>query len=445
MHAVLIGNHIALDKKTDDFQKIMGKRNWDAVFSRRVRNSVFTYGGGQVYDLFFPLQRGAYQTIFVHESVDLFDTSSSLDFLARAANAVAPGGMLIIDSGMMVAKAGEGRPTQGMVEAVLGQPQEIRKRYWVYGYRERALAEDRSVLGWFYNQRGNIVEANVTGGAIVGKSPAAAKAVFGRLLYPGDELDTQPKRLPRNVIVDIVERVRSGALPKGSLAEVGPATEMQYSWDWESYGQKFRPYQESWENYLIPGNIYKAATIASILRANFPGRKDLSFLEHGGNAGVLTAQLLLDLPDMLARGVCCEVDIVPLLNALNVFNFYEDRLVGRMYVRNESAEAIAYDSSFSVIAFVHMLLYMRRDMLPDILGRAWDALEPGGLLLVFENTHPPTTLSGADADILFMQDELESYLTPFGQIHYALPGTALPPQPEQFSTTPLFRFIRKPQ
>jgi SAM-dependent methyltransferase len=444
MHTILSGDHRNLDKQTLALSRALGRTiTWTVNFSRRARNAVFTYEVGESYNLFFPLQRAAYETVFVHASVDLYETSVSLDFLARAMNAVSPVGRLYLDPGLMTDTAGQGRLTIDMVRQLLGEPDEVTGGFWSYRGKKTLVAEDRSILGWYYDQRGTIVETNVTGGLVVGKSADIARAVFGNLVYPGDTLDTFPKRLPRKTIVDIVEKVRAGTLTEDKPAIVPELERVAYGWDWDSHGQKFRQYQESWENYLIPGNIYKAATIASLMRRLFPGRQDLSFLEHGGNAGLLTAQLLLDLQDMLALGVCCEIDIVPLLNALKIHRYYTDRLSGRMYVRNVSADSLAYYRKFSVVAFVHMLLYVRRDLLPDVLRRAWNAVEPGGILLVFENTAPPTTLTGVDADIVFFRDELEKYLEPFGEIEYALPGTGEHAEQNAGLTKPLFRFIRK--
>jgi hypothetical protein len=444
MHTILTGDHRNLDKQTLALSRTLGRTiTWTVNFSRRARNAVFTYEAGESYNLFFPLQRAAYETVFVHASVELYETTASLDFLARAMNAVSPVGLLYLDPGLMTDTAGQGRLTTGMVRQLLGEPDEVTGGFWSYRGKKTPVAEDRSILGWYYNQRGMIVETNVTGGLVVGKSAEIAREVLGDLVYPGDTIDTFPKRLPRKTIVDIVDKVRAGTLTADKPAIVPELERIAYSWDWDSHGQKFRQYQESWENYLIPGNIYKAATIASLMRRLFPGRRDLSFLEHGGNAGLLTAQLLLDLQDMLALGVCCEIDIVPLLNALNIHRYYADRLAGRMYVRNASADSLDYDRKFSVVAFVHMLLYVRRDILPEVLRRAWNAVEPGGILLVFENTSPPTTLTGVDADIVFFRDELEKFLMPFGEIEFALPGTGERAEQSAGLTTPLFRFIRK--
>lgn len=444
MHTILTGDHRNLDKQTLALSRTLDRTiTWTVNFSRRARNAVFTYEAGDSYNLFFPLQRAAYETVFVHASVELYETTVSLDFLARAMNAVSPVGRLYLDPGLMTDTAGQGRLTTGMVRQHLGEPDEVTGGFWSYRGKKAPVAEDRSILGWYYNQRGVIVETNVTGGLVVGKSAEIANALLGDLVYPGDIINTSPKRLPRKTIVDIVDKVRAGTLTADKPAIVPEMERIAYGWDWESHGQKFRQYQESWENYLIPGNIYKAATIASLMRRLFPGRRDLSFLEHGGNSGLLTAQLLLDLQDVLTLGVCCEIDIVPLLNAMNIHRYYAARLSGRMYVRNASADSLDYDRKFSVIAFVHMLLYVRRDMIPEILRRAWNALEPGGILIVFENTSPPTTLTGVDSDIIFFRDELEELLIPFGDIEFALPGTGERAEQSTGLTMPLFRFIRK--
>lgn len=444
MHVILTGDHRTVEKQTQPLARALSRPiSWTVILSKRARNAVFTYQPGETYNLFFPLQPAAYQTVFVHGSVELFEAGTSLDFLARAMNAVARGGYLHIDPAALAATPGSGRVTQAMALELLGKPDETSGGFWSYQGRAGRLPEDRSILGWYYNQRGTIVESNVTGGLISGKSAEMATSLFGELAYPGVPMETTLKRLPRQVIVDITQRVRAGTLSADRPATVPPPEKVAYTWDWESHGKKFRQYQESWENYLVPGSIYKAAAIASVIRRIYPGRRDLSFLEHGGNAGVLTAQLLLELQDTLALGVCCEIDVVPLLNALNIFHHYPDRLAGRMYVRNVAADEFEYDRRFSVIAFVHMLLYVRRDLLPRVLARAWDALEPGGMLLTLENTSPPTTLTGVDADIMLTRDELEEYLRPFGEIEFAVAGTGEPARQADGDTKPLIRFVRK--
>jgi len=153
--------------------------------------------------------------------------------------------------------------------------------------------------------------------------------------------------------------------------------------------------------------------------------------------------LLLDLQDKLTLGVCCEIDVVPLLNALNLYHYFHDRLNGRMYVRNHAADSFEYARNFSIVAFVHMLLYVRRDLLPEVLKRAWDALEPDGILLVFENTVPPSSMDGVDSEIIFTVDELENYMSHFGEIEYALPGTGQEVTQDMGLKKPLVRYVRK--
>ena len=165
-----------------------------------------------------------------------------------------------------------------MVRKLLGQPDEIVSGFWRYPGRQKPLPESHSILGWYYNQRGKIVETNVTGGLVSGKSSDIVQQIFGNLVYPGDAIDTFPKRLPRATLVDIVEKVRNGILSVNTPANVRELEKVAQSWSWDSHGQKFRQYQESWENYLMPGNMYKAASISSIIRRLFPGRADLSFL-----------------------------------------------------------------------------------------------------------------------------------------------------------------------
>jgi SAM-dependent methyltransferase len=444
MHVILTGDHRSVDKQTQPLARALSRPiTWTAILSKRARNAVFDYVPGSAYNLFFPLQRAAYQTVFVHGSVELFESGTSLDFLARAMNAVSREGRLYLDAAALAMHAGSGCLTEAMALELLGPPDETVGEFWTYKGRPERLPEDRSILGWYYNQRGTIVETNVTGGLISGKSVALATSLFGDLAYPGATMETTLKRLPRQVINDIARQVRDGTLSPEQTAAVPPPDNVAYTWDWESHGKKFRQYQESWESYLIPGSIYKAASIASMIRRLYPGRRDLSFLEHGGNAGVLTAQLLLDLQDSLALGVCCEIDVVPLLNALNIFHHFPGRLHGRMYVRNAAADDYEYDRKFTVIAFIHMLVYVRRDFLARILSRAWEALEPGGMLLTLENTYPPTPLTGVDAEIMLMRDELEQYLGRFGEIEFASPGTGEAAKRDDGDARPLIRFVRK--
>lgn len=444
MNAIFTNNHRNLDKQTDALSKAINQKvYWTINLTKKTRNSVYNYNAGESYSLFFPLQPSAYETVFIHDSVELYETDCSKDFLARALNAVSRTGNLYLGPNLMNDTVGAGKLTKKMVLEVLGDPNDVICGFWSYSGRKLPLAENHSILGWYYNQHAKIVESNVTGGLIVGKSSEFAKAILGNILYPGDNIDTFPKRLPRRTIVEIVNKVRSGEIIQNNKEPLPALENITYDWSWDSHGNKFRQYRESWENYLIPGNIYKAATIASIIRRLFPGRVDLSFIEHGGNAGLLTAQLLLEMEDMLTLGVCCEIDIVPLLNARNIHHHYSERLDGRMFVRNASADSIDYDREFSIVAFVHMLLYVRRDILNEILQRAWDSIEPGGILLVFENTSPPTTLTGVDADIVFFRDELEEYLASFGEIEYAFPGTGQSAERKTGETVPLFRFVRK--
>ncbi|WKB51084.1 hypothetical protein [Eleftheria terrae] len=446
MHAILTADERTVDQARLRLQEMTHTAlKWDAIFSKRVRQSVFSYEKEQVYDLYFPLQRAAYDTVYLHASVPLYRSSTSFDLLARAMNAVADGGRLFVEQELLCELESEGRLDRAGLDMALGPPDETHDHFLVYRAKKRRVPEDKSILGWYYNQRGNIVEANVTGGLMVGKSAEMASAVMRRLLYPGAPLDLAPKRLPRKIISDIVAQVRASPVAPQPVDIAAEKLEgISYAWNWEVHGAKFKQYQESWENYLIPGTLYKAAGIGALLKRSYPDRKDLSFLEHGGNAGLLTAQLLLDLPEMLSLAVCCEIDVVPLINANHLFNHYEDRLLDKMYVWNAACDGFSYDRQFSVIAFVHMLLYARRDLLPQTLSAAWEALEPGGMLLVLENTHPPTLLNGTDGDIMFHVEELEAYLDAFGAVQRAFPSSGAPATAEDGKRHPLIRYVRKP-
>lgn len=439
LHAIIAGKLGEPAALAENLHHALGHSiDWTTRFLRQTRAAVFSYEPGACQSLYYPLQRRAYHSLFIHGSTELFASGTALDFLSRAMNALAPDGTLYIDPAVF---SGDNRLSRAMVETLLGAPA-MQSSYLTYPARDARLPEDRSMLGWWYDQRGTIVETNVTGGGIHGKNPHYARAVFGDFLYPGDLPQTLLTRLPRETIETIVNRVRSGDLPRGSLADVPPQEGVAYSWNWETHGKKFQSLQESWENYLIPSNIAKAASIGAVLQRAFPGRRDLSFLEHGGNAGLVTAQLLLD--ERIATGVCCEIDIVPLLNGLNLYHHYHDRLHGRMHVRTQSADAATYERRYSMIAFIHMLLYIRRDLLPQVLQQAWDALEPGGILLSHENTTPPTTSGGVDGPIIFTPEELESYLAPFGEIHYAHHSSGQPVDRSEGQRIPLIRYVKKP-
>lgn len=173
--------------------------------------------------------------------------------------------------------------------------------------------------------------------------------------------------------------------------------------------------------YYVRGISYKSAIMAHIIREYLSGRSELRLIDHGGGYGLLAADLLLHRELNLAIAVNCDINPYNLVFARRLLSYFSQELSDRFLARRSAAEDFEYDEPYDIVSFINVLLYVPRDRTRDTLDRAWKALRPGGLLVLWENYKSPAFKTrGVDYDKMFSDEELDGLLASYGNVRYFL-------------------------
>lgn len=412
------------------------------LFSNKSRDPLYPASSDDIGSAFQPLKRCLFEKIVIHASCDFFSSTMTLDWLANIVNSARQGAEIYLPRLDDGSARERNRITSSALTALLGEPVSQNGPWSIYRRPQDDLLVNHSVLGAFLQARGEFVLNALLGGALNNTSPERLLGMFAPILAPDAPPPKVIKRLPRPESVDIVNRVRAGELGDGRLAQQ-PAYTDPAPWNFTENATKFARHLNSWQGYLIPGTYYKAATIARIIEDHFGSDSPVSFLEHGGYAGTVSLQLLLEDRINVSYARCCELELFTLLNAMELHQRLPESIHGKFHIQITSAEEAGYSRSYDVILFSHVLLYMRRDLLDRILAAAWAHIRPGGIMIVFENTSPPTGAGGSDEAIIFSPQELDSYLDRLGELSYAESRTGATASRGDRETKPLFRVLRK--
>lgn len=194
--------------------------------------------------------------------------------------------------------------------------------------------------------------------------------------------------------------------------------------------------------YWFTGIGYKAGMLSHIIGQRHGGTS-LSMVDIGSGPGWVPLEMLLA-PD---SGVASAVAVDRSLNygALGVTVAAQVGIEQGRFTFSDVG-AMAHDwSEADVVTVLASLLYLPRDDAREVLRRAWEALRPGGLLIVHENIQQDAFRGRSkDYDIMFTADELDSFLRPFGPIERWASNTPIVVPAEDAGIKSLFRVVQKP-
>jgi hypothetical protein len=165
------------------------------------------------------------------------------------------------------------------------------------------------------------------------------------------------------------------------------------------------------------GVYYKAPLFAAILRELVGEERELDVVEHGGDVGLIPIQMMLEDSPRVRSALNVEVSSAVVLGGKRVHEHFGSRLAGRYRYAIGPSEDFGYDREYDAVSFTHCLLYLRRDRVEAALRRAHEHLRRDGLLMILENTSPPTGV-GRDSDIIFSPEELDDLLSRIGAVQY---------------------------
>lgn len=348
--------------------------------------------------LYLPADGARCKRLAIGASMRLFRGAWAEAFLAAAAMRVAPGGRLILS----VYDGRSGEWSKDDAATFFGREPERKSPFW----HRRQLVEfvcgaappaaSPSILAWYLQHGLDIVAADALSAETGDAGKAAASDAVRRLREERSAVDTLP-------------------------ASVATAMTRQA--------------------YYVGGISYKAAGLRFIHATVSRGRPWRHYVDVGGGYGLLGAELLLD------RGVGVErattVDISPLNRTFaGIMARTLSLPAGKTTEFVESGgEAYGYPPGISALSFVGSLLYVAKPLRAETLGRAFAALEPGGVLIVHENIKAPSYKT--DYELMFEPAELDALLATHGTIRY-FSSTALQElKPAGVAAKTVFRAVVK--
>lgn len=354
-----------------------------------------------------------FELLLIGPSIQLFAEAWGRAFLRHCCSMLKPDGLLIVP--VRDARQAEAEGTWS-VEALSEflDPSLIESLGRFAAVRgPRPLPGDHSILDWF--SRAAIPSLSMDLIARYAAPDAALTAdadTSARMDYPGQrtpDADEGPvQRLARAVGVHLDE-------------EIARAVHNQ--------------------SYYVNGISYKATLLKHIARTHLPDRASPALIDFGGGYGLLMAEMALDPEFKVRKVVVQDIQEQNRVMALHLFSQFDERLDGRFFFSSGRAEAFRFTEAFDMISFVGSLLYVPKDLRLGLLERCWDALMPGGVLVIHENIQAPSYTR--DFEYMFQVDELDELMGRFGAIQRYLSNARKPVSKADASAKTVFRVVQK--
>jgi SAM-dependent methyltransferase len=193
------------------------------------------------------------------------------------------------------------------------------------------------------------------------------------------------------------------------------------------------------DSYFIDAGRFKAPILAHIL-ATVLGERPISLADIGSGPGIVPMELCLDGRLRIDRAVV--IDASPSFRATAEAIMRHLDLRGRLECVTATGEEFAFGRRFDAISYISSLLHVRKDRLPATVERAWDALSPGGILVIWENVRSASSVT--QSDYMFTATSLDAELGRFGEIRYFSSTAAMEVAPDKVGDQAVFRVVRKP-
>jgi SAM-dependent methyltransferase len=193
--------------------------------------------------------------------------------------------------------------------------------------------------------------------------------------------------------------------------------------------------------YYVGGLSYKSPIMAFIARSHgLP--EGLRLVDMGAGYGLLAAELLLD--PVLKSGHATATDISPVNERLAGLLAPGLAAAARSFrFRRTPAQEFTFEEQVDLVSYVGSLLYVPREHLRRCLDRAWEALRPGGILVIHENIRDPKYVR--DFRFMFSVDEIDAELTRFGEVQRYLSTRPQSVRKEDAAAKTVFRVVQRPR
>lgn len=379
----------------------------------------FPIDHSSVGSLFYPLPLACVDAIVIGRSIRLFDSNWSRALLVYIAGRLTAGGLFAVP-----AAPDTGR--YGMLEAdsldrIFGScPVCIEGGYRTYRMTTPLLPTP-SIVTWYYANFASLIIKDLS---------IRLSGIEDFQLFDNELLGKFWRNRDTNSIIDY--RKESDSAKRRQQSESS-----QRNFEKEVHGALGR------HSYSVGGIAYKSAVLSAIIRRHLegrPGRK--RYCDMGGGYGLLAAELLLDEEITLDEAVVVDLNTINLLLGAEVYIGNLRHLKDRLSFWLGSFTSYEFDQNFEVISLIGSLLYANPAERKSILERAWNALSPGGILIVHENIKAPSYT--ADHEIMFTVSEIDGLLEKYGEIERWSSVRIERLTKEQAAEKSIFRVVRKP-
>jgi SAM-dependent methyltransferase len=193
--------------------------------------------------------------------------------------------------------------------------------------------------------------------------------------------------------------------------------------------------------YYIQSVHAKSALVDYILQSELPRKRDLKICDQGGAYGGVCVELMLKNPG-IRKGVCVDVSFGHQLIARDLYSRFSDALRGRFFFERQSFDQFEYDDRYDLVSFIGgTLLLVSRERAATAIRRAWNALAPGGILVVQEHIKHPRF--ERDFEVMYSVEELDSLLGSLGPIAYYMSTAAKAISKDKAATKTVYRVVKK--
>ncbi len=171
--------------------------------------------------------------------------------------------------------------------------------------------------------------------------------------------------------------------------------------------------------------------------------RPLHHVDVGGGMGNLGAELILDSSTPVETSVNVEFDAARMIMGRSLLKMYESELTGKWSFQLKFAQDYAFQEQADIVSMIGSMLYLPREGLVPCMDRAWDSLNPGGILVFYEHIKHPRFV--CDHHVMFEKDEIESLLRRFGDFDCISGTSLLPVANEDVGDKSVYRVLRKPR
>ncbi len=361
--------------------------------------------GNPAFSYLLPTPAGSCENVYLSGDMTWFRNQWGAAFLVKAMNSLRAGGKLFIPFQGDKESVKRRSWNLAWLESVLGKPQTVRRKEneAVFQKHHGAVKAYSSVLTWFFEEYRNIFLA---------------------------EQKFQRPDLSPEFSEKLLKASAADLLDETSFLKIGFSPDDLKKW--ETFLGVF--------NYFIAGVNYKASALEFILENIFQGRRGLELLDMGGGAGLVSAELLLSDPTIQCAEVC-DINSLYQIFARRLCDYYPEEVGLRFSFHISPSEKFVFPKKYDVISYIGSLLYVPRVELNTTLQRSWDALKPGGVLIIHENIKAPSFVR--DYDVMFTVEEIEKNLSGFGKVTHYASTAPIVQHPWLVGNKTVFRVVQK--